>query len=152
MTPPLPWTIVHSELVSMRCCYFFIRPVVDPTKTATNNIRLMLKKLDVLRRRLVGSQNDFFRQLNGNINHQPCSRKQLESLMRHRWLGNTFGLDMLGLLMRANSSKQLWRSSFQTVTGGATISFQLDKFTLLIVCSSFYCLLPKRMHKNYHNC
>ena len=46
----------------------------------------------------------------------------------------------------------LWRSSFQTVTGGATISFQLDKFTRLIVCSSFYCMLPQRIHKIFHNC
>ena len=45
----------------------------------------------------------------------------------------------------------LWRSSFQTVTGGATISFQLDKFTRLIVCSSFYCILPKEIHRYYHN-
>ena len=45
----------------------------------------------------------------------------------------------------------LWRSSFQTVTGGATISFQLDKFTRLIVCPSFYCILPKEIHRYYHN-
>ena len=46
---------------------------------------------------------------------------------------------------------KVWRSSFQTVTGGATISFQLDKFTRLIVCSSFYCILPKEIHRYYYN-
>ena len=45
----------------------------------------------------------------------------------------------------------LWRSSFQTDTGGATISFQLDKFTRLIVCSSFYCILPKEIRRIYYH-
>ena len=40
-------------------------------------------KLDGLCGRLLGSQNNFHWQLGGQINHQPCSRKQLESLM-HR--------------------------------------------------------------------
>ena len=39
------------------------------------------KKLDVLRSLLSGSQNHFNWQLFGDINHQPCSRKQLESLI-----------------------------------------------------------------------
>ena len=41
-----------------------------------------LKELDVLRGRLMGSQNDFLWQLGCNINHKPCSRKQLEALMQ----------------------------------------------------------------------
>ena len=40
---------------------------------------LLVNKLDVLRGRLLGSQNDFHWQLRGQNNLQPCSRKQLES-------------------------------------------------------------------------
>ena len=57
--------------------------MLQTSKAFKMNIFIITKKLDVLRGRLSGSQNDFHWQLDGNINHQPCSRKQLETLM-HR--------------------------------------------------------------------
>ena len=45
------------------------------TYYAVNNISTATDKFDVLRGRLLGNHNDFHWQLDGQINHQPCSYK-----------------------------------------------------------------------------
>ena len=45
----------------------------------------------------------------------------------------------------------LWRSSLQPVTGGATISFQLDKLLEWLLVLQFIVCYPKWIHKYYQN-
>ena len=66
-------------------------------------------KLDVLRGRLLGSQNNFHWQLGGQINHQPCSRKQLESVM-HR--AGQCCFELLALISSPQHINQRYSPSF----------------------------------------
>ena len=45
----------------------------------------LTEKFDVLRGRLLGSQNNFHRQLGGQIKHQPCSRKAAQVVDAQSW-------------------------------------------------------------------
>ena len=45
----------------------------------------------------------------------------------------------------------LWRPSFQSVSRGATIVFQLDRFTRIIASSPFVVYCQKSIHRCYHN-
>ena len=48
-------------------------------------------------------------------------------------------------------AKTLWRPSFQPVSRGATIVFQLDRFTRIIASSPFVVYCQKSIHRCYHN-
>ena len=45
---------------------------------------------------------------------------------------------------------KLWRPSFQPVLRGATIVFQLDRFTQIIACSPFIVYCQKSIYRYYH--